>query len=207
MQEKNKRVMRKFYENKIRVHGFSPKGFDWGSKISQRKRFEVFLHIGDLNGKKVLDLGCGAGDFYKFLKEKKIDAHYVGCDIVRESIRYAKEKCPEADFRVGDIDQFRDSEFDYIFESGIFNVLIQDNEGHAKETIVKMFKSCRLGIGINMLSKYRFDKIIKSSQTGYRFDPGEMFNFCRNISQKVVLKHDYMPNDFTIFMYKDTNFD
>ncbi len=206
MEKKDKRLMKDFFEKKIKEHGFSPKGFDWGGKESQEKRFEVFLEIGNLEGKKILDVGCGAGDFYGYLKDQEITVAYHGCDLVESVIEHCRTKYPEGNFKCGELDIYQNEEFDYIFESGIFNTLVKNNLDFAKDTINKMYHLCKEGIAVNMLSKYRFNKLAKSSKTGFRFDPGEMFNFAREISQKVIMKHDYMPNDFTIFMYRSISF-
>jgi len=45
----------------------------WGGEESQKQRFDVLLSIGDLNGKSVLDVGCGFGDLYGYLRQRKVD--------------------------------------------------------------------------------------------------------------------------------------
>ena len=34
-------------------------------------------------------------------------------------------------------------------------------------------------------------------------DPSQVFRFCKSLSEWVVLRHDYLPHDFTIYMYKN----
>ena len=43
----------------------------WGSKKTQKIRFENIYKYFDKNNFSVLDVGCGLGDFYLFLKKKK----------------------------------------------------------------------------------------------------------------------------------------
>ncbi len=50
----------------------------------------------------VLDVGCGAGQFAKFLDEKGV-AKYVGIDFSPERIKWATEICPRFEFVLGDV--------------------------------------------------------------------------------------------------------
>jgi SAM-dependent methyltransferase len=52
---------------------------------------------------RVLDLGCGAG--YESMRLIKAGAQVVGVDFSEESIRIAKERCPEARFELMDFRQ------------------------------------------------------------------------------------------------------
>ena len=44
------------------------------------------------NNAKIADLGCGFGDFYKFLKNRNYNYIYRGYDINPEMIDYCKKK-------------------------------------------------------------------------------------------------------------------
>jgi len=58
-----------FYLSAIKRYGISPKGLNWKDKDSQIKRFEIILEFikDDLTPKtKIVDAGCGFGDFYLF---------------------------------------------------------------------------------------------------------------------------------------------
>ena len=52
---------------------------------------------------RVLDLGCGGG--YESMRLIKAGAQVVGVDFSEESIRIAKERCPEAQFELMDFRQ------------------------------------------------------------------------------------------------------
>jgi len=64
-------------------------------------------------GEKILDMGCGRGDFIKY---KPAQVGYIGIDISEKNIKKAKEKYPKEDFRVMDATDttFEDGIFDYI---------------------------------------------------------------------------------------------
>jgi len=50
-----------------------------------------------LKGGSVLDVGCGNGRFFDFLKEKGLD--YVGVDFSESLVKIAKEKNPKGSFK------------------------------------------------------------------------------------------------------------
>ena len=60
-----------FYENAIKRYGCTAKGLNWNSKMSQQVRFEVLHELlgDDIVTSKLIDAGCGFGDFYLFLQE------------------------------------------------------------------------------------------------------------------------------------------
>lgn len=88
--------------------------------------YEALLDIADsINGKRVLDFGCGKGDFCRFLKQRDIRVDYAGVDINEKLIGMARAKNPGILFRVFDIEQDTlDEEFDYIFLCGVFNLKV-----------------------------------------------------------------------------------
>ena len=61
-----------FYFNNYQQFGYSVKSLGWGSTESQEKRFKALSEVGIDNGDRVLDVGCGFGDLYFYLK--KMDA-------------------------------------------------------------------------------------------------------------------------------------
>lgn len=61
-----------------------------------RSLFDKYFFLGE----KVLDLGCGNGRYFEYLKEKKVN--YFGVDNSEKLIEIAKARYPEADFQVAD---------------------------------------------------------------------------------------------------------
>lgn len=76
------------------------------------------------DGFKVLDLGCGSGRLYHLFEDFQ-DLTYVGVDQSEEQIKIAKEKFPNADFRVGEMTTlpFADNEFDVLYCIATFHHL------------------------------------------------------------------------------------
>lgn len=89
------------------------------------KRNEEEIHLlKDINGKKILDLGCAAGDSLKYLYEKGASEVW-GIDISKEQIKKAQEKFPQFknDFFVSPMEEkinVPNDYFDYIIS--IFSI-------------------------------------------------------------------------------------
>lgn len=190
-----------FYDKNVKeFKNDSIRSVAWGSRKSQEKRFEVLSQIADLKGKSVLDVGCGFGDFYDWLKRKYGAISYTGFDITPSMVEMAFKRHPDADFNVQNILELNKNfkSYDYVFASGIFNRKISKHEAFITDTINKMFDLCRKGIAFNIMS-IRADFMEREE---YYADPGKLINICLSLSSKVILRHDYMPHDFTVCIYK-----
>jgi SAM-dependent methyltransferase len=190
----------KRYEKRLDELGLSPQTLGWRSKRQQYVRFEILAEIGDLHKHSVLDLGCGFGDFYEFLSAKGLDIDYTGYDISPKFVAIAKGRHSNLHFEVKDI--LKDPverKFDYIVSSGIFNYKISNNEQFIRELFRKSLELSNLGVAHNMLSScvdYRDANL-------YYADSSEILSFCQTLSRRVTLRHDYMPFEFTAYVYKD----
>ena len=60
------------YEKLYQLFKNAPQSLHFISQYSQIIRFLQFLKLGDIHSKKILDLGCGLGDFFRFLEEQGI---------------------------------------------------------------------------------------------------------------------------------------
>lgn len=202
--EKDTNIIIQHFNKTIKKYKHGPKAVSWGSKQSQKIRFEILSEVGELKNRSVLDLGCGFGDFYGYLtKKRKIRLKkYLGIDIHPEMIKRAREKYPEAKFEVRDLLFKAPSKqsFDYVVESGIFNLKIPNWHKFTYKTLAKMYKISKIGVGANFLNIFSpFEK----DRNSYYADPCKILKFvCTYLTHKIILRQNYKPNDFTIFFYK-----
>lgn len=190
-----------YFEKSYAEHGESIEAVGWNAK-SQRQRFEVLCQIGDLEGKNILDVGCGFGDLYKFLGKENISINrYLGIDINERFTRIARKRYPDTLFYCGDILDFQPPEsIDYSLASGIFFLSDPQWEEHFIAVCKKLLHISNVGIGFNLLSIYSE----KDNSGQYFASPWKILKLAmEKISLKIVLRHDYRSNDFTIFIYKD----
>lgn len=189
-----------YFEKSYAEHGESIETVGWNAK-SQRQRFEVLCKIGDLEGKNILDVGCGFGDFYEFLGKENISiGEYLGVDISERFTRIARKRYPDTLFYCGDILDFQSPvTIDYSLASGIFFLRDLRWKEHFIAVCKKLLYISDIGIGFNLLSVYSEKRHLGQ----YFAQPWKILKLLmEKISLKVVLRHDYRSNDFTIYIYK-----
>jgi predicted TIM-barrel fold metal-dependent hydrolase/SAM-dependent methyltransferase len=202
MAEKDKREIIKLYEDRLKNYGANIKTMGWRDRPQQKLRFKMLAGVGELDGKSVLDVGCGFGDFYDYLRKNGIKVKYTGFDISPGIIETARRKHPALSFEVKDIlKENTPKRYDYVVASGIFNKKISNNRSHAKRMIAKMFDMSKRGIAFNMFTTcvdYKEDIL-------YYYPTEEMIEFTRNLNPFVGLKRNYPLYDFTFYVYKTKN--
>jgi len=162
----------------------------WGNQKSQEIRFEILLNIGYNNEDTVLDVGCGFGDI-----STKIN-NYYGIDIRESVIKIAKTKYKKK-FDCKNIFDINES-FDWVISSGIFCFKLNWKK-QTFSTIEKMWNLSRKGISINFLSDLsngKRDDDMKFTKLD------EILPLIKKLTNKFIIRHDYLPNDFTIYLYK-----
>jgi len=206
-----------YFEGLLAQHGANYLALDWNSTESQRLRFKILKEL-LVYGKKaagvsLLDVGCGLGDLYGWLKadgtlhRNKIS--YTGFDISPRLIEAARKKYPDGKFEVRDIleDRFA-PKFDYIFCSGIFNIRTTERNDHldfVKEMLFRMYDLASYGVGVNFLSEGGLPLASREELAAGRyfyFNPEELLNYSRFIATRYILRHDYHPGDFTLYLLK-----
>ena len=191
--------IKNFYDINVIKYKQSYKQNGWGQKKSQQLRFKVFTDIDNLNQRKILDLGCGTGDLKSFFQKKKIKVNYTGLEnnesminvLKKKKIRYIKSS-------IFDLKKFKSNLYDFILMSGALNIPVKNQETKISQLLKNSFRIAKKGVALNFLSIYS-NKINKNE---FYADPVKIFNMSKKICKKVVLRHDYLPHDFTIILYK-----
>lgn len=197
--DENTRIA-EFYERRVAQFGVHPQALDWGNRASQETRFDVLVQIDDLAGCSVLDVGCGLADLFAFLESRKIATSYTGYDIASAVLNLARARFPDIELKLADLmaEDVTSRQFDFVFASGIFNLRPGGSYAYLNAMARRMYQVCRRGAAFNSLSS-------RSPQTEpdkFLADPAKVLEICLDITPKVVLRHDYMPHDFTVYLYK-----
>lgn len=195
-------TINRFHEDRIEEFGLeSVKALGWSDAEAQQKRFEILSGIANLDHCLLMDAGCGYGDLYPFLLDKFPGIHYTGIDQNTSFLDVAVERYgnqSNANFFLGDFTSAALPQTDYLLCSGALSY--HNNDPYFIEnSIRKLFQSCRYGLGFNLLKKVKDpDGIIVC------YDPGEIMNFCRQLTPHIQLHDNYLPDDFSIFIYHET---
>ena len=190
-----------FYDKSLGMFGDRPESLHW-TPAGQIAHYGALLDIAPgIDGGKILDFGCGKGDFCGFLKDRNINVDYIGFDINENFIALAREKYPEADFRVFDIEKEAPGEdYDYIFLCGVFNLNVRGLDELIPFTLKRLFDHCRIGLAFNALSAHNPRKDFELHYVSEK----EILDFAiRELSPFVAIKSDRIPYDFTMFVYRD----
>lgn len=206
LSEDDIRIVRSRYQGRLQEYGYSPKALGW-DKGKQNVRFDILTSQYDCDGKRFLDIGCGFGDLVPTLSRKCKSFTYFGIDIVPELIEIARQRHQQdflhfesTDFLAADIDE----EFDYAIASGTFNfkLTIGDNYNFVKATMKKAFEHCKDGLAFDFLS----DKVDYRYKHTFHYNPETILKMAYSFSRNIVLKNDYMPFEFSLFVFKDDSF-
>lgn len=176
----------------------------WGSLESQRARFEAISRLISKTPTRILDVGCGTGDLYGYLREKKLPYSYVGIDLLPEMIQFAKQKFPDATFIVGDIFELDTGPLapDFVIASGLLQFRDPEDEDYHKSAIEYLWNIPKSGLVMNILSDLR--ELENKIPEELYLSPVDTLEFLFSLSKFAVLDHSYHPGlgDFTIAVYK-----
>lgn len=99
-------VIKSYYEASFDEHGDTPEGLAWQDHASMQKRFEVMAGLmlppAWPEPYRLLDLGCGTGEFFSYLnpdgirRNKDLFVIYSGIDISSKMIDHCKSKFSDA---------------------------------------------------------------------------------------------------------------
>lgn len=193
-----KKELLSFFDRHLKDFGDAPQAVRWTPE-GQLRRYEALLRIaGDFSMKKILDFGCGKGDFYKFIKDRGIVSGYCGIDINENLIELARNKYPETEFMAMDIDESElDRKFDIVFVCGVFNLRIAGIEESMKAVLKKLFGLSREALHVNLLTHYIPQRNIEL----FYVKPEEILEFViRELSPAVTLRH--VQEDIFLSIYR-----
>jgi 2-polyprenyl-3-methyl-5-hydroxy-6-metoxy-1,4-benzoquinol methylase len=149
--------------------------------------FEVLLKAKS----KILDLGCGPGNFSKFLISKNKGYSVDGIDLSSEMVRLAKENVPGGNFSIKDIRglEYPESSYDAVIASFCF---VHLTNGETRLVIADLSKIIKEK-GWLYISVMEGDKNLFESSS---FSNGGEFFY--NFYSEKFLVNTLMENDFTI---------
>ena len=190
------------YRKTFLEYGVTPEALQW-SPEGQRWRFDKLIEIitskaeFNLNGKRLLEIGCGLGHLYPFLKTSFGEVDYTGIDIVPEFIDNARQLHHDAIFECRDIINAPFAQdFDFVFISGVFNSPFrEDSKQFMIELLNSAYQACKISVAFNFTSSY----VNFTSPNHNYFDPDwVLLKVLSNLSRKVQMSHHYRNCDVAV---------
>lgn len=200
------------YSKRYTEFGYDVKTLGWGTKEQQAYRFAQTLGIGSgFENRSVLDIGCGFGDYYEFLKQNGVGiGHYTGFDINLDLVKEAQKRY-SGSATTFEVENVMTTSRSHVADIGVmlgvlnFNLKGQmDNLAYSKQFIQRAFELVDEVLIVDFLSTHLTPDYPKEEFVYYHA-PEAMLEFALSLSENAVLKHDYLPipqKEFMLFIYK-----
>ena len=173
----------------------------WASPTTQAARFDAILKMADLNGKSVLDVGCGRADLLDHMLKRGVrPADYVGIEAVSVLAEAAAGKrlpraiILKADFVTDPVKMFVGA--DVVVFSGSLNT-VEDAVFYA--TLTRAFDAATEALVFNFLSS---PMLAGQDFLHWRFTD-DVLAFARRLSPRVTQLATYLPGDTTVCVQRD----
>jgi SAM-dependent methyltransferase len=190
-----------YYASQLTEHDSPERRVGWQTAKSQEVRFEALASVGPLRNAKILDVGCGLGAFWGYLRSQRIPVRYRGVDLFPNVIQEAKKLYPEARFEARNLlsRPFAPRAFDYSFLSGVFNVKVRNNWKYMRAVLASVLRQTKKAVAFNVLNA---EAGIREPDR-FTADPGDLVAFGRKlgVSRAHLIDH-YHHLDLTLFLYK-----
>ena len=194
MTPREKAESRARYAARLQRFGHDPRSLGW-DKRQHRLRYAALLDPWPRAGLSVLDVGCGFGDLAGFCAATGRDLAYTGIDLSPELIATGRAAAPGRDLRVWDWEvDGAPGRFDVILASGLFHHRLDDSEGFIRDMLQRFRAAAMMGFAVNFMSttaERRYPHL-------HYADPAAMLAQGLALSRRVLLRHDYMPFEFTL---------
>ena len=189
-----------FYRRRLSQFDLPEHRVGWRSRTNQEARFSALVSVADMQGARILDLGCGLGCLYGYLKGKGWNGDYTGIDLLEPMVKEARKRFPEASFQRRDIVRNPpDGKWDFVLMSGLFNHRVKDNLESVREVVGSAWSLTTRALAFNILRQ----------ESGWA-DP-EMY-YAKDTDLKAVAEElapgrwktvvGYLPEDITVHLYR-----
>jgi len=165
--------------------------------------FDILAQVEGLEpSDSIIDVGCGYGDFFDFLRNKGWRGSYLGIDINPQLIEQGRRLYPEAQLSVIDI---QTTPLDRVWDWCICcQALTSATEAapfidHFESMLGIMWGLCRKGLVFNLLSP-----LADYTHPVHARPPfADVLRILTKLTNRFTLRHDYMPYEYAIYACKE----
>jgi SAM-dependent methyltransferase len=183
-----------FYRNALARYGHNAQGAHWESTRSQQVRFGELRRLlpADLSAVTLVDIGCGLGDLFDYLKGLgACPSEYIGIDVVEPMVEIARRQTGQ---EILLLDALCDPlpEADYYVCSGAMNTLTREETGCFIE---RCLAASRVGFVFNLL------RGADDCHTFSYWEPEEIEALARVLEADCRIETGYLYQDFSVALH------
>jgi SAM-dependent methyltransferase len=205
MLEEDRAETRARYAARFGEFGYDPRTLGW-HKGRQQVRFAAALHAVGTQFGSLLDVGCGFGDLFGYLRERGWQGDYLGVDIVPELLDEGRKRFGPRGARFECIDLSSESlafSADVAVALGIFNHRLKgDNLEFVAQTLHAMWAHSTQAIVVDFLST----TADRPKPELFHADAEVILQMAVGYSKRVRLDHSYMPFEFLVAIWHDDSY-
>jgi trans-aconitate methyltransferase len=191
------------YNERLARFGPGPEALGW-TKGREVLRFHILLEPWRLTTERVLDFGCGLADMYLYCRDRFPGVRYEGLDLNPTLIDTARERYPEASLTSRNaVKDGLAGQWDVIVASGVFNFKLRDTWAFVEQVFDLFARHATRGFAANFLS----DRVDYQLDHTFHADPARVLALAYRYSNRVVLRNDYMPFEYTVYVDLRREFD
>jgi SAM-dependent methyltransferase/RimJ/RimL family protein N-acetyltransferase len=191
-----------YYDDRVKRFGLDAKSADWASRETQTLRFKVLASVDRIAGRRILDVGCGTGEFLAWLRGEGIGVDYTGIDVSAGMAATARQRFPDVTILQGsvtDLPRLVGAPFDHVFASGIFTFRQSHPRAFVEAAVEAMFSLCTRSTSFNVLSAWAPDP----EPGEFSLAPEDAIAIGRRYTSRLALRHDYHRGDMTLHLYRE----
>jgi SAM-dependent methyltransferase len=202
MKSHEKAALLKRYSDRLAQMGPTRDALGWNKpkhNLRYRVLLEYWLAGSMVRPLRILDFGCGFGDLFGYARDRGVMLEYTGLDINEDLIRVARDRYPQSRFLCRDLfETDLDERFDVVLASGVHNFRLSNNQEFVERCFEVFDGLADFGFAANFLS----NRVNFQNDDNFYFAPEDILSLAMRYSPRVMLRHDYMPFEFTVFVDK-----
>jgi SAM-dependent methyltransferase len=205
LNESVKRAANRLYDESAARHGPNNRAVLLDRQDRQYQRFaELTRFIAMARaGSRLLDVGCGNAELYRFLASSGFRGQYVGVDINENLLAQARQRFEGIDVRNVDLlSSDVPGPFDYVVMSTIFNLDHGQTTAWIETFLERMWAHTSHLLYWNALTTH-----VTRRDPGFVYlDPSDMLRFCiERLSRRCTLVHHGVSYNYAVAVYRDAD--
>ena len=196
--EKSNRI----YDRAVLESSTSSERVLWNDPQKQYLRFNEIAHfMPDLQRSdiKILDFGCGNGEFLKYLNALGFRGTYTGIDINMNLLEEARRRYPLGNFRHLDILSKEIEMHDIAVISGVFNIDVGQGLEFVRDILLRLSRFTSHRLIFNAITTY-----VSRRDSGFFYlSPSDSIEIASSIGGRFEMRHGILPFNYTMVIHTD----